>query len=1087
MSSVSAEQGFRLSPQQRRVWGLAQGGAAGCAQGVIAIEGDLDAERLRHAVGEVVGRHEILRTVFRGPAGAPVPYQVVEAALASSWADFDLQDLPVSRQEERINELLRGQARDFDFGRGPLLRLALLRLAPSRHKLLATTPALCADAASLQVIVNEVSHFYGGGAAGALGEPVQYADYAEFQNQLLESGDEMAERGRELWRVRERSQVPPPALPFEAGPGRRPAQAPEYIGLGLRADLAAEVMRLARGQGTTAEVVLLAAWQSLLHRLARAEEIVVGWTGSGRKYEDLERAVGPMAKSLPLGLRFEDGVRFSDLLARTRRERDDAVEWEDYWAGGPFGNVDGGAFPAVGFEYAEFAAPAGAAGVSFAVVDYRACAERFKVKLSGVAVGDDLKLGLYYDPQIFRRDSVERIARYFVTLLGSAVARPEAEVSRLEILDPAERHTVLAGWNATVADYPRDKCLHQLFEEQAERTPGCDAVVAGDERLTYAELNERANQLADELRRKGIAPDVPVGLCAGRSAGAIVGLLGIMKAGGAYVPLNPEHPKARLLHQLSDAGVRVLVTEENLLGALPDFGGEVVCLDRDRAALEGRRGEDLAPVNSPSDLAYIIYTSGSTGSPKGVAVSHRSLVNYTHHIARRLLAGAGEEALSFAVVSTITADLGNTCIFPSLVSGGCLHVISYEVAMDGEKFADHLRRRPVDVLKIVPSHLRALLSSGAGADLLPRKYLILGGETFPAGLAEELSAFPKKCEVINHYGPTETTVGSLTFDLSADRVASMDSVSVPVGRPISNTEVYILDRHLQPTPVGVPGELYIGGDGLARGYLNRPELTQEKFVAHPFSGEAGARLYKTGDAARYLPGGEVEFLGRLDHQVKIRGYRVELGEVEALLRRHPSVRECAVLLRQDEPGDERLVAYLACADSGGGMVEQLRGYLSEQLPDYMMPSAYVMLPSLPLTRNGKLDRASLPRPAEARPAGGGAPTAPRSDLERAIAAVWQEVLGVEQVGVEDNFFDLGGHSLLLIKVNSRLREVASGAGGLSIIDFFRYPTIGSLAAHLSGGQPERTAAQPDHGRGEARREALQRQRQSRQERRRGNA
>ncbi|HZN12255.1 MAG TPA: amino acid adenylation domain-containing protein, partial [Blastocatellia bacterium] len=733
---------------------------------------------------------------------------------------------------------------------------------------------------------------------------------------------------------RERSQVPPPALPFEAGPGRRPAQAPEYIGLGLRADLAAEVIRLARGQGTTAEVVLLAAWQSLLHRLARAEEIVVGWTGSGRKYEDLERAVGPMAKSLPLGLRFEDGVRFSDLLARTRRERDDAVEWEDYWAGAPLGHVDGGAFPAVGFEYAEFAAPAGAAGVSFAVVDYRACAERFKVKLSGVAVGDDLKLGLYYDPQIFRRDSVERIARYFVTLLGSAVARPEAEVSRLEILDPAERHTVLAGWNATVADYPRDKCLHQLFEEQAERTPGCDAVVAGDERLTYAELNERANQLADELRRKGVAPDVPVGLCAGRSAGAIVGLLGIMKAGGAYVPLNSEHPKARLLHQLSDAGVRVLVTEENLLGALPDFGGEVVCLDRDRAALEGRRGEDLAPVNSPSDLAYIIYTSGSTGSPKGVAVSHRSLVNYTHHIARRLLAGAGEEALSFAVVSTITADLGNTCIFPSLVSGGCLHVISYEVAMDGEKFADHLRRRPVDVLKIVPSHLRALLSSGAGADLLPRKYLILGGETFPAGLAEELSAFPKKCEVINHYGPTETTVGSLTFDLSADRLASMDSVSVPVGRPISNTEVYILDRHLQPTPVGVPGELYIGGDGLARGYLNRPELTQEKFVAHPFSEAAGARLYKTGDLAAYLPDGGLRFFGRLDHQLKVRGFRIEPGEIEAALSEHPGVSESVVVAREDDPGEQRLVAYVVPDAQYQGAAGQAEGWDAERVSEW---------------------------------------------------------------------------------------------------------------------------------------------------------
>jgi amino acid adenylation domain-containing protein/non-ribosomal peptide synthase protein (TIGR01720 family) len=535
-----------------------------------------------------------------------------------------------------------------------------------------------------------------------------------------------------------------------------------------------------------------------------------------------------------------------------------------------------------------------------------------------------------------------------------------------------------------------------------------------------------------------------------RSVEMIVGILAILKAGGAYVPLNAEYPRARLAAQLEEIAAPVVLTQAALVEKLPEFAGETLCLDRDCEMWAGEPETDLECATGPEDPVYVIYTSGSTGTPKGVVVRHRSLVNYAHYICRRLKLDEVENAdgLSFATVSTITADLGNTCVYPSLISGGCLHVLSYEVATDGSLMSSYVSENPIDVLKIVPSHLNALLGSQpAGMSVLPRKYLILGGEALSRELVERIASQGASCAVINHYGPTETTVGSLTADVSA--TSGWRTATVPIGKPIANTEVYILDRHMKPAPIGVAGELYIGGAGLAEGYLKQPERTAEHFVKHPYSDDPEAKLYKTGDLARYLPDGQVEFLGRTDNQVKIRGYRVELEEIEVILGQHPTVRQAVVIAREEGAGHKRLVGYVVGKNGNAPSASELQSYVKERLPDYMAPSAIVALESLPLTSNGKVDRKALPAPDQAGLEREREFVAPRTPTEELLANVWAQVLGVAKVGIHDNFFStLGGDSILSIQIIARANQA-----GLRLTprQIFERQTVAELAEVAEAG------------------------------------
>ncbi|PYX86680.1 MAG: hypothetical protein DMG68_14615 [Acidobacteria bacterium] len=725
--------------------------------------------------------------------------------------------------------------------------------------------------------------------------------------------------------------------------------------------------------------------------------------------------------------------------------RTEAAEFQEYFVPGSARGEDA----AIAFDYDEWD-EISAGNVRASLLRQWVCTERYKLKLGCVRANGSLRLELHYDSARYTPAAIEQLGRCLETLLTAAVANPETLASALPLLNEEERQRITVAWNQTAAEYSREQTISALFEQQAVKTPDRAALVCNDQQLTYAELNRRANQLAHHLRKLGVGPDALVGLCVERSTELMVALLGILKAGGAYVPLNPDNPPARMAQQLADA--RVLITQEKLLGQMPSsFSGPTVCVDRDAEEWAAELESNPMPTAGPENLVYVIYTSGSTGVPKGVAVRHRNLINYSEFICKRLELAKYPEGLNFATVSTIGADLGNTCIYPALISGGTLHLVSYEVATDSRKLAEYQQKNQIDVLKIVPSHLGALLNSEEAARVLPRRYLILGGEALSWGLVDKIRATHAGCEIINHYGPTETTVGSLTLRLAeVPQLSANDSATVPIGRPISNTQVYILDQARQPVPVGVVGELYIGGEGVTAGYLNQPEKTAERFVADPFSKNPNAFLYKTGDLARYLPEGHIEFLGRGDDQVKVRGFRIELGEVEAVLASQAGVKQVAVLARDEkDTGEKRLVAYLVTSRDHPPTTDTLRQKLREQLPEYMVPSALVILDKLPLNANGKVDRQALPSPEEVQEQTR-AYVAPRTPIEEVVANIWAEVLHREQVGAEDNFFDLGGHSLLATQIVSRIREHFSI--DLALRSLFETPTVAGLAEIIKAAQ-----------------------------------
>ena len=621
------------------------------------------------------------------------------------------------------------------------------------------------------------------------------------------------------------------------------------------------------------------------------------------------------------------------------------------------------------------------------------------------------------------------------------------------VLTEAERQAIVEGFNQTKENFRLDQCFHDLFEEQVERTPDRQALVFKNQRLSYRELNHCANQLAHYLRAKGVHANTPVGLFLERSADMIIALLGILKAGGAYVPLHPELPQARLAHQLSITRAPLLVTQESLRSRLPEFSGSIVLVDRDQAAWQQQPTSNPPKITTPADLIYLIFTSGSTGTPKGVATRHENVVNYTQFITRRLglLNPENKAGLSFANVSTLSADLGNTPIFAALASGGCLHMIADDVLLDGRLYSEHVSQEPIDVLKIAPSHLRALMASSDPSKILPRKWLVIGGESLHWDFVRQIK-LAGNCAILNHYSPTETTIGCLTFEVDENSPFSTSTAVVPLGRPIANTVLYILDKQLNPVPVGVEGDLYIGGAGVSNGYIGQPELTAERFMNDPLNRASSKRFYRSGDRARWLPGGIVEFLGREDDQIKIRGFRVELGEIEAVLLRHPAVKHAAVVIKDAAEGHRTLIAFVIAPAKLEA--SELREYLQQHLPDYMVPSSFVLVDSLPLNANGKVDRRSL-ADREIQQAADMTAAPDLSPVQNKLMGIWRDVMGVTAVKLDDNFFELGGHSLLAVQIIARTRNVFGIPVPLRCI--FEAPTVAGLAeiiAQYSSGSHE---------------------------------
>lgn len=1036
--------GFQLSPQQKRLWSLQQKSSAHLTQFSILLEGDIQSKILRAVLQQIINRHEIIRTSFHCLPGKKMPVMVLEDAICPLWQDIDLSNWNERQQLAKVEEIFRQErCKYFDLDRDVLLHCYLLKLSARRHLLVICLPALCADTWTIKNLVKEISFLYSESLKSekfCYEATMQYLQVSEWQNQLLE--DEDAKAANEYWYQQKNSNSDRLKLPFERQPSKLSEFNPACIRESICSELTAKATNLAQRYDTSLQVVLLACWQILIWRLTGEQDIIIGRKSDRREYEELQDVFGPLATWLPIKSYLSSDLHFFEVLELGQAAITDAQEWQDYFVPEPVDDDKALAFP-IGFEFEQLSEKYFAADVSFSFCQQYSFIEPFKVKLTCTQLNESLESEFYYDVNYFSVESIQRLAKQFHTLLASIIENPDAAIGQLEVLSPSDRQQLLFDFNQTKVDYSLDKCIHQLFEEQVETTPNNIAAVFEDQQLTYAELNARANQLAHYLQSLGIGAEMLVGIYLERSLEMIVTLLGILKAGGAYLPLDPALPKESLALRLQDSRATVLLTEQHWVNDLPTDAVRVICLDSDQGVIARQSNRNPTSEVTSENLVYVLYTSGSTGRPKGVAIEHQQLLNYLKAIADKL--DLPTDA-SFATVSTFAADLGNTAIFPALCRGGCLHVISKERASDPAALATYFDRHPIDCLKIVPSHLATLLESSHSEKVLPCQCLVLGGEAASWHLIKQIQKYSPTCRIFNHYGPTETTVGVLTYSLKSRQV-DHHSENVPIGRPLANAQVYVLNQQLQPVPIGVSGELHIGGAGLARGYLNSPELTATKFISNPWSKNPRAKLYKTGDRVRYLLDGNLEFLGRIDNQVKIRGFRIELGEIESVLRQHSNVRESVVLAREYEFSSKYLVAYVVLRQGNVASASELRRFLKEKLPEYMVPSAFVLLKSLPLTPNGKVDHQALPSPETVRPNLADTFVAPRTPVEESLAGIWTEVLRLEKVGIHDNFFELGGHSLLVTQVVSRLRDAF--AIDLPLSNFFDAPNIADLAVIIT--------------------------------------
>ena len=1054
-----------LSFAQQRLWFLDQYEPENILYNIpaaIRLHGALDVTALERSLNEILKRHEALRTTFAVVDDGPV--QVVHEARDFSLTVVELRGFSLEKREATARALANEEARKpFNLAEGLLLRIKLLKLAEDDHMLLITIHHIISDGWSIKVLIREVGELYQSYANGCEATlpdlSMQYADFAVWQRSWLQG--ERFEEQLSYWRTQLADAPPLLELPTDK---LRPTFKRFHgadVPVSLSKELSEDIRQLSRRQGATLFMTLLAAFSALLYRYSGQHDILIGTPIANRNRAETESLIGFFINTLILRTRFAEQMTFRELLGQVRETALEAYAHQDL----PFEKLVEELQPErtlshspifqVMFHLQNAATEKlTLSGLSISQVEVETQTAKFDVTLSMAESKEGLAGRWNYNTDLFDAATVRRMAGHFERLLETAVSNPDEQISRLPLLTEAEKDRVLFEWNDTRREYEKDGPIHLVFEEQARLTPGAVAVRFEQDELTYRELNERANQAGRYLRKLGVGPEVLVGILFERSTEMLIGLLGILKAGGTYVPLDPTSPAERLSLIIRDAGLSVVLTRESLKESLPVCDAKSVCLDADWEMIAQESVANFDSGVTPENLAYIVYTSGSTGRPKGVLVEHRQLSNYIHGIRERL---ALDDCVSFAMVQPLTVDSCVTSIYPPLLTGGCLHLINEECAADAAALASYIRQHRIDCLKIAPSHLSALHQTSEPSELMPRKHLIIGGEASRCSFGEQLRTLAQ-CAIFNHYGPTETTVGVTTYEVD-ESVKDVQSLTLPIGRPLPNVQAYVLDSNMQPVPPGVVGDLYIGGKCIARGYLKRPELTAAVFVPDPFSADPGARLYWTGDVARYLASGQIEFLGRQDQQVKVRGFRIELGEIETVLREHERVREAVVVARTDARGDTYLTAYVMAAH-GPLPTGELRAFLKEKLPEYMLPSVYLFLDQLPLTPHGKVDRRALPEAKGVAPELGVPFVAPRNAVEEVLSEIFAEVLRVERIGVNDNFFELGGHSLLATQIASRVRKALQP--DLSLRKIFEAPTVGLLAKFLiasepSPGQIEKTA------------------------------
>ncbi|MGJ5676043.1 MAG: amino acid adenylation domain-containing protein [Nostochopsis sp.] len=1021
----------------------------------VRLEGQLNVEALQQSFNEIISRHEALRTNFQTREGQAIAVICETASLILPV--FDLSELPLNQQEAEVKKQTYKEAqKPFDLKGDLLLRVKLLRLSQEEHIILLTMHHIVSDGWSIDILVRELATLYQAFCDGQPSPlpalPIQYVDFAAWQRQWLQG--EVLKNQTSYWLKQLENAPKVLELPTDyPRPAIETFRGSTYS-FKLSEKLSFALNKFSQQQGSTLFMTLLAAFQTLLWRYTGNEDIVVGSPIANRNRAEIEGLIGLFVNTLVLRTNLAGNLSFEELLKRVREVALGAYAHQDL----PFELLvdqlqperDLSHTPLFQVMFVLQNAPMSAlelSGLTLSFLESDTNSAKFDLTLEMTETVDGLLGNLEYNTDLFEESSIQRMAGHLQTLLEGVVANPQQRLSELPLLTESERHQLLVEWNGTEVEYPQQLCIHQLFEAQVEKTPNAVAVVFEKEQLTYQQLNQRANQLAHHLQQLGVKPEVLVGICVERTLSMIIGLLAILKAGGAYVPIDPAYPPERISLILQSAQVSVLLTQQHLIENFPKHRTKVVCLDTDWQTITQQSQTNPISDCTSDNLAYIIYTSGSTGQPKGVLVNHANVA--------RLLAATDSwynfnQQDVWTLFHSIAFDFSVWEIWGALLYGGKLIVVPYWLSRSPEDFYQLLLIQQVTILNQTPSAFRQLIqveeSLGNSSNLRLRA-VIFGGEALQI---ESLRPWferhgDKSPQLVNMYGITETTV-HVTYRPLTMADLELASASV-IGRPIPDLQVYLLDSYQQPVAIGIPGELHIGGLGLARGYLNQPELTALKFIPNPFSKKEGDRLYKTGDLVRFLSSGDIEYLGRIDNQVKIRGFRVELGEIEAAIIQHPSVSASVVMLRENKSGNQSLIAYTTLHPEKTLTIPELRRFLQNKLLDHMVPNAFMILEALPLTSNGKVDRQALPMPDVLRPELEVAYVIPQTEVEKTIASVWQKALNLEKVGIHDNFFEIGGHSLLLVTVHSQLQKILKSE--LSTLDLFRYPTINSLAEYLS--------------------------------------
>jgi amino acid adenylation domain-containing protein len=1056
LERVLRDQPLPLSFAQQRLWFLDQlqpGGTFYNISAAIRLRGKLDVCALDRCLQEIIRRHEVLRTTFTSVDGRPV--QVIRESHKAELPIVDLSLLTETERETEVQRLARREMEwSFDLEKDCLFRTTLLHLGPEENAILLTTHHIVSDGWSMGILVREVSAlyeaFHAGNPSPLFELPIQYADYACWQCQVL-SGAHLA-RQLDFWKKQLGDAPRALELPTDRP---RPATLTFRGGtesLAWSSEFSQQLSEFSRKQGVTPFMTMLAAFQSLLHRYSGQADIVVGSAVANRTNSKTEKLIGFFVNTLVLRGRFSDDPTFSELLRQLRRTCLDAYDHQDV----PFERLVEELHPPrdlsrpplfqVGFAFQNIPLEQlQLTGISLAPVEVRSTTAKYDLTLTVTEERRGLAAYLEYNADLYDAGTIRRMLEHLRNLLGSALHDPEQPVSCLPLMSERERHQVLDEWNSTQIAFPRDLRVHEWFEMEVAKRPSSIALEFESHKLSYGELNRCANQLARQLRRQGLTRGALAGICMDRSLEMVIGLMAILKAGSAFVPLDPAYPSERLKYMIHDAALAILLTRESLRAHLFGLAPTLFYVDSARDAISCESDENLEVDGCPDDLAYVIYTSGSTGRPKGTMVQHRSLCNLAQAQIEAFHVGGGSRILQFSSLS-FDASVWETVM--ALLSGGTLCLARREVLSTGQGLHRLLSDQRITTVTLPPSVLAVLPEQ----ELPDLELIITAGEQCTADL---VSRWGRGRRFFNAYGPTETTVCASMLE-----VTEHYPQGPPIGRPIANTKIYVLDAKWWPVPVGVPGELCVGGISVARGYLHRSDLTAEKFIPDPFSLLAGARLYKTGDQARYRPDGKIEFLGRMDDQVKVRGFRIELGEIAALLSAHPEVRDGMVIVREDVPGDRRIVAYVVTTRSSTITPADLRGYVAAQLPDHMVPAAFVFLPAMPLTPNGKIDRNALPSPDHASLALQNPYAAPRDRVEEKLAEITAHLLGIERVGIHDNFFDLGGHSLLATQFISQVR--AALHVDLPLRSLFETPTVAGLAQRvMKSGHTDASTIEPE--------------------------